>query len=76
MAETEELAKLRALTNELSENLGDMAALGERDPAELELLLRNTMKYLSARQAVLQRRRKHNAAGPTWTPLEPGINTS
>ena len=76
VTETEELAKLRALTSELSENLGNIAALGERDPAELELLLRNTMKYLSARQAVLQRRRKHSAAGPTWAPLEPGINTS
>jgi len=74
--ETEELAKLRALTNELSDNLCDMAGLGERDPVELERLLRNTLQYLSARQAVLQRRRKRNAVGPTWTPLEPGINTS
>ena len=74
--ETEELVKLRALTNELSNNLCAMAGLGERDPVELERLLRNTLRYLRARQAALQRRRKYNAVGLTWTPLEPGIHTS
>ena len=52
-AETQELTRLRKLTQELSDNISDLAGLGERDPEELERLLGNTLQYLSARQAAL-----------------------
>ena len=75
-AESEELVRLRALTQELSANINDLARLGEADPEELETLLRNTLQYLSARQAALQRRRARNAAECTWAPLEEGTQSS